>query len=230
MSDSANEATERALRTMLHARAEDVPPAAGPPAPMLRRARRRVVTTLAGTMAAVVLLAGVAVAGTRLLTTSAPQHVTHHPPGPQPSSSPAIGACASKDLRGSLVLSGAAGSRGGPIVLTDAGGTCTLRGRATLQLLDRSGTVLTVTVQRSSSQWQLDGAKPPTGWPVVTLRRGGRANLYFLWSNWCGGRVASARISWSGNALSIPVPADTPPCNGQTLPSTIELGPFEPAG
>jgi hypothetical protein len=84
-------------------------------------------------------------------------------------------------------------------------------------------------VQNSKSQWQLDRRKQPAGWPVVTLRRGDRANLFFLWSNWCGTTVASAKLSWAGNALTIPVPADAPPCNGPGQPSTIELGPFEPA-
>jgi hypothetical protein len=89
-----------------------------------------------------------------------------------------------------------------------------------------------VTFSSSPPAWKADGMSQPAGWPVVTLAPFKSASFRVRWGNWCPqGRTAPLwRIhigsgTVDANGLEAVSP---PPCNGPGLPSTIEVGPFEP--
>jgi hypothetical protein len=88
-------------------------------------------------------------------------------------------------------------------------------------------------VQQGPPSWKVDGAPAPAGWPTVTVEPGSTASVRLGWSNWCDtsapapvmvlstGGVEVARVDFDA--------ATVPPCNGPDLPSTIEIGSFEPS-
>jgi hypothetical protein len=133
-------------------------------------------------------------------------------------------------------MDGAAGSREGTVGVSNfSDQICTLEGAAEVSLLDDNLNPITsgVTFSSSPPQWEADGSPQPAGWPLVTLKPGDAASVRIRWSNWCpDGRTAPLwrmQIPGDGtvnlNGLDAVYP---PPCNGPGMPSTIEVGPFEP--
>ncbi|MEA2460609.1 MAG: hypothetical protein QOH90_786 [Actinomycetota bacterium] len=134
-------------------------------------------------------------------------------------------------------MEGAAGSREGSLAVSNfSDTTCTLSGTPEITLLDDNLDPITsgVVFSPSPAQWEADGSPQPQSWPTVTLNPGDAASVRIRWSNWCpDGRSAPLwRIQFSDggyldvNGMDAVAP---PPCNGATQPSTIEVGPFEPA-
>jgi hypothetical protein len=220
------------LRQLLARKADDVAPHGRVPRSLLVRARRRMLRNAVGVGLTVVVLAAGAVAGLRAFGSSAPQPAaaTHPPSVSAPSP------CTAAQLQVSASMQGAAGSREGAFVFTNTSqGTCTLEDTPTVTLLDENQDPITtgVTFSTSDPGWQVDALPTPPGWPVVTLDPGATASVRIRWSNWCpDGRAAPTwRVDVpGGGTLEVAgVDADgLPPCNGPGLPSTIEVGPFEP--
>jgi hypothetical protein len=133
-------------------------------------------------------------------------------------------------------MEGAAGSREGAVQLTNLSDqTCTVEGTPTIELSEEGGDSITSGVEFSSGPpgWKVDGSPEPDGWPTVTLDPGDAASMRVRWSNWCPqGRPAPLwRIELPGGTVDVMGldAAAPPPCNGEDQPSTIEVGPFEPA-
>ena len=218
------------LRELLQRRADKVPPHRGVPRSLAGRARRRIALNALGVGLAVVVLAGGAFAGVRAIGTSTTpsqgiagqrtHHGRHSPPATAPS------ACTAGQLRAVGSMQGAMGSREGGITLTNfSDTTCTLQGTPTIELLDQNLQPITSGVTFSAS---------PAGWPVVTLHAGDAALVRIRWGNWCPqGRAAPLwRVDIpGGGSVDVVNGMDQlgpPPCNGPGLPSTVEVGPFEP--
>lgn len=222
------------LEQMLKDRAAEVPHVHDVPPTMLVRARRRVArNALASVLAAAVIVVGASAGLANLGVLHGSDVVV---PGGSRSAAPPSTACAASDLRAAVSLEGAAGSVEGSIELTNVGGaTCTLTGRPTVSISSSQGNEVPLQVTESEPQWKADGASPPQGWPVVSLRSGSAASVRVRWSNACP--QLSDPVSWKidlGNGAGT-VDASSadasfvPPCNGPTEPSTLEVGPFEPS-
>ena len=227
------------LRELLRRKADDVPPHREVPRSLATRARRRIALNALRVGMTVVVLAVGAFAGVRAFGGPAAQRPIGHPSSasvqPSPSAS-ATPACTSSQLRAVGSMQGAAGSREGAIGLTNLSAeTCTVQGTPTITLLDQNLRPITsgVTFGASPAGWVVNGSPQPAGWPVVTLAPNETASVRVTWSNWCPvGRTAplwTVEIPGGGtvdvNGLDAVGP---PPCNGPGLPSTIEVGPFEP--
>jgi hypothetical protein len=223
------------LRELLRRRAATVPPQLEAPRSLTGRARRRIAVNMFGVTLTVLVLAGSAVAGVRFFGAVPREDLGGSPPSShqRTSSTPA---CTSAALRGSGSLEGAAGSREGGISLTNfSDATCSLQGRPTITLFDQNLNPITgVTFPPDRPGWKVDESPKPEGWPVVKIAPGNSAFVRIRWSNWCpDGRPAPLwRVGIPGggtvdvsNGLDGVPP---PPCNGQGLPSTISVGPFEP--
>jgi hypothetical protein len=228
------------LRELFLRRAEDVPPHREVPRTLVSRARRRIARNALGAGVVVVVLAAGGFAGVRALSgLPVPRQpvgsVSPSPAQPGPSGS-AISACTPGQLRAVGSMEGAAGSREGGIDVTNLSGeTCTLQGTPAITLLDQNLNPVTsgVTFSSAPAGWVVNVLPKPAGWPVVTLRPGDSASVRVSWSNWCpDGRAAPLwRLGIpGGGAVDVGgLEAVTPPpCNGPGLPSTIEVGPFEP--
>ncbi|MFL5798751.1 MAG: DUF4232 domain-containing protein [Actinomycetota bacterium] len=236
------------LQELLQRRADGVPPHPEVPRSLAGRARRRVALNALGVGMVVLVMAGGAFAGLRAIDAAGPSQPAHPgqptaptvgPTGPSGQPTPSAGsisACTSAQLRAVGTFEGAAGSREGGVSLTNlSDGTCTLQGTPTITLLDQNLQPITIGVTFSSSPpgWSVYASPTPAGWPVVTVHPGDSAFVRLRWSNWCpDGRAAPPwRMDVPGggavdvNGLDAPGP---PPCNGQGMPSTIEVGPFEP--
>lgn len=224
------------VRELLRQKAQDVPPHREVPRAMVRRIRRRIALNAVAVGATVVVLTIGAFAGVRALTGPS----TSEPAGPGPSSpigqTPSTtAACTTGDLRAVATMEGAAGSREGAITLTNLSSTtCTLEGTPTITLLDPNLAPITSGINFISSPaaWQVNRLPEPPGWPVVTLSPFDTASVRLRWSNWCPqGRVAPLwRIDLPGGGVDVNgiEEAGSPPCNGQGMPATVEVGPFEP--
>jgi hypothetical protein len=250
---------DRELRSLLQEKAGEVPRHREIPGSLTRRVRRRVALNAVAVGAALVLLAGGAFAGVRAFTqpSSPILPVSHHSPHPHrsakpaprqstptPSESPsaegstAVTACTAGQLRAVGTMDGAAGSREGTVGVSNfSDQICTLEGAAEVSLLDDNLNPITsgVTFSSSPAQWEADGSPQPAGWPVVTLKPGDAASVRIRWSNWCpDGRTAPLwRMQIPGDQPINVYGLDAvypPPCNGPGMPSTIEVGPFEPSG
>jgi hypothetical protein len=122
----------------------------------------------------------------------------------------------------------------GSIQLTNfSSKTCTLSGRPTITLSSSTGKVLNVQAMDTVAQWQADKAARPSGWPLVTLHPGEAASVRIRWSNECPQLTKPAlwKVGVDGGSLDV-VGADgtfPPPCNGSAVPSTLDIGPFEPS-
>ena len=164
--------------------------------------------------------------------TTAPSPTGAGTTGPSPSSSAAVPACTDGQLRAVGVMDGAAGSLEGEIDLTNfSDTTCTLQGRPTIDL---SGSPATGSVEfiDSPAGWQADAQPAPPGWPVVTLRPGDVASVRVRWGNWCPQGITPplwhVEVPGSGKVPVTNGMEGAPPCNGPGMPSTVEVGPFEP--
>jgi hypothetical protein len=228
------------LRDLFHRRADDVPPHREVPQALARRARRRVALNGLAVGALVVVLAAGAFAGVRLLGgpgTAQPGVSPTATVQPSPTTSGTAAACTSGQLRAVGTLEGAAGSREGAVALTNLSDqTCTVRGTPLITLLDENLDPITdgVTFDPSPPQWEADAQPEPEGWPVVTVAPGDVASVRIRWSNWCpqGSVPPLWRMEVPGggtvDVLGLDA-AEPPPCNGPDQPSTIAVGPFEPA-
>jgi Protein of unknown function (DUF4232) len=227
------------LREALQRQADQVPPHRDVPRSLAGRARRRIAVNALGVGLALVVVAGGAFAGLRTLGSS-PTVVL--PAGPNSTASQQSGAtvaaCTSARLRAVGSFEGAAGSREGGVTLTNfSDATCTLTGTPAITLLNQNLKPITSDVTFSSGPpgWKVDGTGKPAGWPVVTLHPGDAALVRIRWSNWCPqGRPAPLwRVGTpGGGSVDVANGFDElppPPCNGPGMPSTIEVGPFEPS-
>ena len=121
------------------------------------------------------------------------------------------------------VWEGAAGSRIADVTVTNTSATaCRLPATPSLALVDGSGTVL------------IEGHKTATG----TIRLGAATSVATLVavSNYCGPRpTPPVRIAFelpTGSLLAAPpspTDATVPPCNGATVPASIEMQPWSRA-
>jgi uncharacterized protein DUF4232 len=213
---------DQEVRDLLREKANDIPPNLDLPRSLTTRVRRRIaLNALAVTVTVVVVAAGAF--GTIRAFRS------------QPSETEGTPACTSADVRAVVSLQGAAGSREGTIELTNTSATCSLKGTPTLNLLDEDlhPIVSGITFVSVPAGWEVGGSPQPAGWPVVSLARDDSASVRVRWSNWCAG--GNSTPHWR---IAIPGSGDVdvegidavaiPPCNGSDLPSTIEVGPFEP--
>jgi hypothetical protein len=212
-----------AVRELLQEKAHDIPPNLDLPRSLTTRVRRRIaLNALAVTITLVVVAAG-AFAGLRALRSQRSETAG------TPTS------CTSAHLRAVVSMEGAAGSREGTIDLTNTSGTCTLEGTPTLTLFDQNmdPIVSGITFVSVPAGWEVAGSPQPPGWPVVNLAPDDSASVRVRWSNWCADSSATPQwriaIPGSGEVDVEGIDATTvPPCNGPDLPSTIEVGPFEP--
>ena len=130
------------------------------------------------------------------------------------------------------------GSVEGAILVSNlSSATCTLQGYPGFLLYDANGDRIAsgFAKQASDPQWKADRLPKPPGWPVVTLKPGAVASVRLRWTNWCASGASAAPV-WdlivpnSGHDPVYAVDAiSPPPCNGPSMPSTIWVGPFEPA-
>jgi hypothetical protein len=231
------------LRESLERRAEDVPPRREVPSGLGGRAGRRIAvnSVLVGT--AIVVVAAGLFAGVRAFTAPDEENLGGTPTPTatgaqqtQSSGSSGVSKCTAGRLRATGTFEGAAGSREGAVVLTNfSDSTCTLRGRPTITLLRSPGHPITSGARflQTVAAWQSDDTTEPAGWPTVTLHPGDAASVRIRWGNWCPqGRAAPlwrVGIPGSGAVNVNGFDSDPPLCNGQSQPSTIEVGPFEPA-
>jgi hypothetical protein len=218
------------LERTLRDRAAEVPSLQDVPRNMMRRARRRIVrNAVVSVVAAGFVVVGVSAGLASLRATT--DDVPRRSPDPAPPSS----SCVAADLRATAALQGAAGSVGGSIELTNVGTrTCTLEGRPAVTLFSAAGHELTVQVVDVDPQWRADAAPTPPGWPVVRLRPDASAAIRVSWTNPCPQLIAPARwevdLGSGRGALDVAGADVTPPaCNGSGEPSTLDVGPVEPA-
>jgi len=222
------------LEDVLRDRAAEVPHLQEAPPRMLARARRRVARNALSS----IVVVGIVIAGASgLWGVGALRGANVAPGSTGPTPPPATSSCTAADLRATADLGGAMGSVAGSIDVTNVGAaTCELSGRPAVGLVSSaSGQALSVHVVDTAPQWQADGKSSPPGWPVVTLRPGSAAAIRVSWSNECP--QLTNRVSWSvellggGGSLEVSSAGATypPPCNGSAEPSTLQVGPFEPA-
>jgi hypothetical protein len=210
------------VRDLLREKAHDIPPNLEVPGSLTTRVRRRIaLNALAVTVTVVVVAAGAF--GTLRAIRSRSSETAGTP------------ACTSAHVRAVVSLEGAAGSREGTIELTNTSATCALKGTPTLKLLDQDlhPIVSGITFESVPAGWEVGGSPEPPGWPVVSLAQDDSASVRVRWSNWCVGGNGSPHwriaIPGSGDVDVEGIDAIAiPPCNGPELPSTIEVGPFEP--
>ena len=216
------------VRQLLRDKATDMPPHLEVPSSLTRRVWPRIARNALIVAASAAVLTVGAIAGIRSLNEPVEQPLDHG------TSTAAGSQCGFDQLHASLALEGAAGSRVGSVRLQNIGGvTCTLQGPASPQFLDSDLHVFDgVEVASGPPAWRVSSSPRPDGWPVVTLAAGDVASIRFGWSNWCPRDVPSLlRISTSdaSEIAQMAVSAvDVPPCNGRDMPSTVEVGPFEP--
>ncbi|HEY7283234.1 MAG TPA: DUF4232 domain-containing protein [Actinomycetota bacterium] len=239
------------LRRTLQDHATEVRPHREAPSALGRRAGRRIAFNSLIVGASAVVVVAAVVVGVQALRGPGPAvvgpgpttvggHTTAPSPtgastGASPSGSSSGGsvACTPGQLRANGDMTGAAGSREGVIDVANFSDTaCTLQGRPGIVLLTSPGHLVTSPLSfiDSPAAWQADGRPEPSGWPVVTLRPGDMASVRIRWGNWCSPRAPLWRIGIPGGGEVDVVNGmeDPPPCNGAGMPSTIEVGPFEP--
>ncbi|MEO8477354.1 MAG: DUF4232 domain-containing protein [Actinomycetota bacterium] len=225
------------LEEVLRARAAEVPFLQVAPRQLHRRARRRIARNALSSVLVVGCIVGGALVGLvnlRALGGPGPHEViSGGPPTHEASAQP----CTAAELRATATLDGAAGSVAGAIHVTNlSDSTCWLRGRPDLTILDPGGDAVAVRVVDVEPGWRADAKPAPQGWPVVDLRPGSAAEVRVRWSNACPQFTGPPgwTVGLHGDAGTLVVTsgdgAPVPPCNGSTEPSTLEIGPFEPAG
>jgi hypothetical protein len=228
------------LRELLRRKADEVPTHRTMPRSLVRRARGRIAVNALAVGLTVAVFAGGLLAGVRTFGAAHDTQEAGQPPSITPPTSPAASkpACTGGQLRANASIEGAAGSREGAVTLTNfSDTTCTLQGRPTVQLLHANLTPIVsgITFLPSPPGWKVDALPKPKGWPVVTLHPGKAALVRIRWSNWCpDGRAAPLwRLDIpGGGTVDVTNGFDElgpPPCNGMGQPSTVEVGPFEPA-
>jgi hypothetical protein len=229
------------LRNLFERKVLEVPPHHEVPPTLRTRSRVRLAVNGAVALVVVLALGGGAVGALQLVKRAG----RVEPGASGRTASPAspvttIPACTSGQVRVDANLGGAVGSVEGAILVSNYSSTrCTLTGYPSFTLLGSDLTPVRgpngIEVGRTEPQWKADALSKPKGWPLVTLRPGAVASVRFRWSNWCGtGNAATPlwkmRIPGSGRAPIYGMDGtQPPPCNGSEVPSTISVGPFEPA-
>jgi Domain of unknown function (DUF4232) len=219
------------IRQLLRERAREVTPHLEVPRTLTTRVRSRIVRNVLATAATLAVIAVLGAAGFR--TVHEPAREPRDGGGPAPTGSQA---CQAETLDPTLSLEGAAGSREGSILLRNISDiACDLRGTPDVELVRTDGSPAPVERIEGLPRWQVDGSAQPHGWPLVTLDPGERASVRLRWSNWCDQETTPTvrLIAEDGRPVAtIPVETfDLPPCNGSPgSASTVEVGPFEPAG
>jgi hypothetical protein len=219
------------IREMLHHKAQEVPAHLDVPPSLSRRVAPRIARNALLVVGSLVVIAFVATAGFRTL--NGPPEPAPNTGGPDPSVSSTT-TCSADALRVIPALEGAAGSREGAIVLRNTSGdTCDLAGTPDVTMVDAGGRSLPVEIQPTLPTWKVNRSTRPDGWPTVTLAPGSTASVRLRWSNWCDTSVTTpVMVLTTGGAEVARIEFDAatiPPCNGQDVPSTIEIGPFEPS-
>lgn len=181
---------------------------------------------LGGTIAiAILVVASCAAPGAAGPASAVPSAVVSMPTPASPTpastpSSPVTALCASGQLTGAITLwEGAAGSRIAHVRLTNAGGACLLSERLKPQLLDGKGAVL------------VDGTVSGV---AATMARGATLETLVKASNYCGpapvAPVTIGLVLTGRDRLSLAPPTATdatvPPCNGPTMPATLQMQPW----
>jgi hypothetical protein len=232
-----NTLDDKRLRELLDDIADEMSGHRTVPPELEKRVRRRVAlnSAVVGTIA-IALAVGTfatvrAIAPTKAPTITPATSSTPGATGPKP--------CSNGQLRAIGSISGAAGSRVGSIELRNySATTCTLTGTPEIALYHGAQRVNEKLIfERTVAQWQADAAPKPAGWPVVTVGKMGSTNdvarVRIGWSNWCQGFFPLWRVfipgSGSVDVINGMDSAGAPPCNGPALPSTVQVGPFEPA-
>lgn len=228
------------LRQLFERKAFDVPPHTEVPPSLRTRSRRRVALT--GVVAAVVVLA---LGGGAIGVLQATERANRIEPGgaavptsPTATTAAGVAPCTSGQLRVDASLGGAAGSVEGALLVSNySSTTCTLQGYPGLTLYDAALHLIPsgFQVEPTPPQWKADLLPKPAGWPVVTLKPGAQASVRFRWNNWCLSGDAAVplwKMEIPGSGMDAIYATDSmqpPPCNGESFPSTISIGPFEPA-
>jgi Protein of unknown function (DUF4232) len=223
------------LEHMLRDRAAEIPHVQEARPKMLARARRRVVRNGLTTVLAVGLIVAGASAGLGALRGPSDGGPAVTPTVHSPTPAPSTRACTAADLGAKAALGGAAGSVVGFVDLTNlSASTCTLTGRPVLTITNSAGQSVPVSVNAVEPQWQVNGASPPHGWPVVRLQPRSVAEIRVAWANACPQLAGPARwnIGLKGGDATVQevgsVVSSPPPCNGPSQPSDLQVGPFEP--
>jgi len=140
---------------------------------------------------------------------------------------PLAPACRASQLRAELFLQGATGSLVGGVQLTNAGpGACALLGRPRVSF---AGGTDRVVVQASPAQSTPDDALVDPPGSLRALAPGKAASVSLWWSNWCGSVPTALRLELpSGTAVVLPLRRASR-CDDPSAPSTIQVGPFQPA-
>jgi hypothetical protein len=145
---------------------------------------------------------------------------------PTPTAVPTPGPCDQANLTAKIVdWTGAAGSRGADVTLTNTGSSpCVVRALARPQLVDGRGTIL------------IDGAAPAAS-SALTIAPGGTLKTLVVASNYCGGApkapvTVAFVLTGGGRVVATPVSATdmmgVPPCNGAGAPASITMQPWAP--
>jgi hypothetical protein len=214
------------VRRMLRERSRDVALRFEVPRSLTTRTRRRIALNALVVGITVVVASVGAFAGLRAVTRT-------ERTGNDGITAPA--ACRSTQVRTTALMEGAAGAREGAITVANASGqVCALKGTPSIRLLEGGDEITSgVSILQGEPMWKKDALPPPAGWPTVTLEPGDAASVQVRWSNWCpDGRPAPGwRIALADRSIDVDGMQDAfpPPCNGEGRPSTIEVGPFEPA-
>ena len=209
---------------MLRERSGDVAPRFEVPRSLTTRTRRRVAVNALAIATAVIVASVGAFAGLRAVIR-----------GREPEGITAPVTCLATQLRATASMEGAMGSRAGAIRLTNASSdVCVLRGAPPIRLFEGDDEITSgISFLQGEPMWKKDALPPPAGWPTVTLQPGDAASVQVRWSNWCpDGRPAPGwRLALADGSIEVDGMQDAfpPPCNGEGQPSTIEVGPFEPA-
>jgi hypothetical protein len=144
---------------------------------------------------------------------------------PQPTAVPTTGPCDPANLAAKIIdWTGAAGSRGADVTLTNTGSSpCIVRALARPQLVDGHGTIL------------IDGAAPAAS-SALTIAPGGTLKTLVVAGNYCGPApkapvTVAFALTGGGRVVATPFsPTDgtVPPCNGVTVPGSITMDPWAP--
>ncbi len=219
------------VRQLLRDKATEMPPHLDVPPSLQKRVRPRIARNAALVAATAAVVTVVGLAGFRSFNGPPDEQSVGNGPPTAPGSS----TCGSYQLRVTMPpLEGAMGSRDGTINLENAsGGSCTLSGTPVVTFTDSDLRVISdVNVMDGEPRWKVQGDPEPDGWPVVTLASGDVASVRIAWSNWCNKDLPLLELADdAGNEITMlnPDAGSVPPCNGQDLPSTIEVGPYEPS-
>ena len=148
--------------------------------------------------------------------------------------------CRASALHAQLFLQGATGSLVGGVSLRNVGrGACSLLGWPAVSFVGAAAAAAKWRVMRAAAQPQrIDLLADPPG-SLRALEPGKSVGVTLWWSNWCGpaSRPASGPgappkalvLSLAGKTtIRIPV-AHAPRCDQPQAPSTLSVGPYQPA-